>query len=157
MALRLLGAKRISIDTSFKRLHGWQEFEIEAWDSEHMRCKSFMQTSASCTEELSAVTGARAFTTSQSAQAHLILFQRIFQIGEDDTGVPVSFHHIHGTGYESVVADGHMGQGLGNVCSSCLLSQCSLLNTQALGCSALNSVRITPQSVVMNKTVSFVT
>ncbi|KIK44261.1 hypothetical protein CY34DRAFT_80290 [Suillus luteus UH-Slu-Lm8-n1] len=97
MALRLLGAKRISIDTSFKRLHGWQEFEIEAWDSEHMR----------------SVTGVRAFTTSQSAQAHLILFQRIFQIAEDDTGVPVSFHHIHGTGYESVVADGHMGQGLG--------------------------------------------
>ncbi|KAG2116152.1 hypothetical protein DEU56DRAFT_748432 [Suillus clintonianus] len=97
MAQRLLGAKRISIDTSFKRLHGWQEFEIEAWDSEHMR----------------SVTGARAFTTSQSAQAHLILFQRIFQIAEEDTGLSVSFYHIHGTGYESVVADGHMGQGLG--------------------------------------------
>ncbi|KAG2741734.1 hypothetical protein P692DRAFT_201652917, partial [Suillus brevipes Sb2] len=103
MALRLLGAKRISIDTSFKCLHGWQEFEIEAWDSEHMQCKSFMQISVS------------SFTTSQSAQAHLILFQRIFQIAEDDTGIPVSFHHIHGTGYESVIADGHMGQGLGNV------------------------------------------
>ncbi|KAG1765741.1 hypothetical protein EV702DRAFT_919554, partial [Suillus placidus] len=25
-------ARRVSIDTSFKRLHGWQEFEIEAWD-----------------------------------------------------------------------------------------------------------------------------
>jgi hypothetical protein len=59
------------------------------------------------------VTGARAFTTSQSAQAHLILFQCIFQIAEEDTGLSVYFHHIHGTGYKSVVADGHMGQGLG--------------------------------------------
>ena len=42
MAFWLLNAPRISIDTSFKRLHGWQEFEIEAWDDKHMRCKSFL-------------------------------------------------------------------------------------------------------------------
>lgn len=69
------------------------------------------------------MTGARAFTTSQSAQAHLILSQRIFQIAEEDTGLSVSFHHIHGTGYKSVVADGHMGQGLGEFfCSFCSLA-----------------------------------
>ena len=56
---------------------------------------------------------ARAFTTSQSADAHVILFRRIFGIAEQDTGVPVKFFHIHGTGIESVIADGHRGQALG--------------------------------------------
>lgn len=45
MAFRLLMASRISIDTSFKRLHGWEEFEIEAWDNDHMRCKTFIYLS----------------------------------------------------------------------------------------------------------------
>ncbi|KAG2742423.1 hypothetical protein P692DRAFT_20821992 [Suillus brevipes Sb2] len=94
--LVLLLARRVSIDTSFKHLHGWQEFEIEAWDNNHMR----------------SLTGARAFINSQSAQAHLILFRRIFSIASEDTGTPVSFRHIHGSSYESVVADAHMGQAL---------------------------------------------
>ena len=56
---------------------------------------------------------ARAFTTSQSADAHVILFRRIWSIAEQDTGVPVTFHHIHGVGIESIVTDGHRGQALG--------------------------------------------
>ncbi|KAF8591037.1 hypothetical protein K439DRAFT_1650871 [Ramaria rubella] len=72
--------KRPSIDTSFKRLDKWQEFEIEAWFPEY-HCSIVI---------------ARAFTTSQSAAAHLILFTCIFAIG-----------------FDSVVADGHRGQGLG--------------------------------------------
>lgn len=59
MSWHLMQAKRLSIDTSFKRVHGWQEFEFESWDIAHMK----------------SVIGARAFTTSQSAQAHFILFQ----------------------------------------------------------------------------------
>lgn len=39
MSMRLLQAMRFSIDTSFKRLHGWQEFEIESWDHQSMRCE----------------------------------------------------------------------------------------------------------------------
>jgi hypothetical protein len=39
MSSHLLHSKRLSIDTSFKRVRGWQEFEIEAWDDDHMRCK----------------------------------------------------------------------------------------------------------------------
>ena len=50
---------------------------------------------------------------SQSADAHVILFHRIFEIAEVDTGVPVQFSHIHGIGIESVIADGHRGQALG--------------------------------------------
>ncbi|KAG2137941.1 hypothetical protein DEU56DRAFT_736613 [Suillus clintonianus] len=97
MSSHLVQAKRLSIDTSFKRAQGWQEFEVESWDSKH--CRS--------------VVSARAFTTSQSAKAHLILFQRIFDIASADTGLSFSFCHIHGSGCEIVVADSHKGQGLG--------------------------------------------
>ncbi|KAF8122014.1 hypothetical protein EV363DRAFT_1405257 [Boletus edulis] len=97
MLLLLVQAKRISIDTSFKRVCSWQEFEIEGWDNFHQRSMVL----------------ARAFTTSQSADAHVFLLRRIFSIAEQDTGVPVTFFHIHGTGIESVVADGHHGQALG--------------------------------------------
>lgn len=38
MSRKLMHAKRLSIDTSFKRLHGWEEFEIETWDSDTKRC-----------------------------------------------------------------------------------------------------------------------
>lgn len=38
MSNHLIRAKRLSIDTSFKRLHGWEEFEIESWDVDSMRC-----------------------------------------------------------------------------------------------------------------------
>lgn len=70
-----------------------------------------------------AIVVARAFTTSQSAAAHRILFHRIFAIVEADTGCPVQFRHIHGSGFDTFVADGHKGQALG-ICifpyTSCL-------------------------------------
>ncbi|KIJ37989.1 hypothetical protein M422DRAFT_259375 [Sphaerobolus stellatus SS14] len=69
MSALLLETKRISIDTSFKRVHKWQEFEIEAWFSQYNR----------------SVVVARAFINSQSSEVHLVLFQRIFGIAEADT------------------------------------------------------------------------
>ncbi|KIJ46297.1 hypothetical protein M422DRAFT_250346 [Sphaerobolus stellatus SS14] len=97
MSELLLRTKRPSIDTSFKRIHRWQEFEIEAWFPEYSR----------------SVVVARAFITSQSARAHKILFQRIFDIVEGDTGQQVQFRHIHGTGWDTIIADEHRGQALG--------------------------------------------
>ncbi|KAF5382081.1 hypothetical protein D9615_004312 [Tricholomella constricta] len=97
MSCRLLKCKRPTIDTSFKRLHGWQEFEIETWDAERMR----------------SVVVTRAFTTSQSAEAHCILFRRLFEIATADTGLPVQFYYIHGDGFETWIADAHKGQALG--------------------------------------------
>ncbi|KIJ27110.1 hypothetical protein M422DRAFT_271724 [Sphaerobolus stellatus SS14] len=85
-----------SIDTSSKRIHRWQEFEIEAWFPEYSR----------------SVVIARAFTTSQSAKAHKFLFQQIFAIVEADTGQQVQFRHIHGTGWDTIIADEHRGQAL---------------------------------------------
>ncbi|KAG1815078.1 uncharacterized protein BJ212DRAFT_1447397 [Suillus subaureus] len=94
MSQHLLSSKCLSIDTSFKRVQGWQEFEIESWDDDHMR----------------SVVSARAMTNSQTAEAHLILFWRIFEIATQDTGIPVAFYHIHGFSIESIIADGHRGQ-----------------------------------------------
>jgi len=39
MRTLLLKTRRPSIDTSFKRVHGWQEFEIEAWFPEYACCE----------------------------------------------------------------------------------------------------------------------
>ncbi|KIJ53274.1 hypothetical protein M422DRAFT_242411 [Sphaerobolus stellatus SS14] len=102
MSELLLDTKRPSIDTAFKRLHKWQEFEIEAWFPKYSR----------------SIVVSRAFITSQSALAHQILFRRIFAIASEDTGRPVQFRHIHGTGFEIFMADGHKGQalGLGHYC-----------------------------------------
>ncbi|KAF8583185.1 hypothetical protein K439DRAFT_1507081, partial [Ramaria rubella] len=97
MSELLVATKRPSIDTSFKRLHKWQEFEIEAWFSEYLR----------------SIVVARGFTTSQSAAAHHILFRRIFAIVHKDTSKVVQFRHIHGVGFDTFMADGHKGQASG--------------------------------------------
>ncbi|KAF8588888.1 hypothetical protein K439DRAFT_1613228 [Ramaria rubella] len=97
MSELLMATKRPTIDTSFKRPDGFEEFEIEAWFSDVMK-------SLVC---------AHMFVTSQSAPAHLHMFKLVFKIAETDTGKPVWFQHIHGTGYEVVVADAHKGQALG--------------------------------------------
>ena len=60
-----------------------------------------------------AVVVARAFTNSQSSDAHLILFRRIYEIASQDSGSSVHLHHIHGSGNKTVVADAHRGQALG--------------------------------------------
>ncbi|KIJ29181.1 hypothetical protein M422DRAFT_269448 [Sphaerobolus stellatus SS14] len=86
-----------TIDTSFKRVWGWQEFEMEAWFPEYGR----------------SVVVARTFTNSQSGKAHFILFERIFDIMKQDTGIEVRFRHIHGEGIDMVTADQHKGQALG--------------------------------------------
>jgi hypothetical protein len=65
------------------------------------------------------VIGTRAFTTSQSAEAHLILFTRIFEIAFEDTGVSCRFRHIHGEGFELWITDAHKGQALGGSFLGC--------------------------------------
>ncbi|KAJ7860303.1 hypothetical protein B0H13DRAFT_2569623 [Mycena leptocephala] len=97
MSALLVHSKKLSLDTAFKRLSGkWQEFEMETWELDRMK----------------SVIGTRAFTTSQSAEAHLILFTRIFEIAFEDTGVSCRFRHIHGEGFELWITDAHKGQAL---------------------------------------------
>ena len=72
----------------------WQEFEIEVWISEYSCCKSSDWILAVAPNNLvicQAMVVARAFITSQSAEAHLILFRRMFEIMEHDTGRPPQF------------------------------------------------------------------
>ena len=113
MSQQLMQAKRISIDMSFKCARGWQEFEIESWDVHCQCCKHYNYVVFLTLMCLPAIVGARAFTTSQTAQAHLVLFRQIFDIAKADTGLDVHFRHIHGDGIETVIADSHKGQGLG--------------------------------------------
>lgn len=125
MSQKLMSAKRLSIDTSFKRLHGWEEFEIETWDSDTKRCKfsrSVVVLNVVYTHNFIAVVGARAFTTSQSGQAHFELFKIIFDIASCDTGLAVCFKHIHGYGFEAWIADAHKGQGLGEHRLFCIIN-----------------------------------
>jgi len=42
MSAMLLRAKRPTIDTSFKRAVGYEEFEIEAWLPLEMKCEPFL-------------------------------------------------------------------------------------------------------------------
>ncbi|KAF8575834.1 hypothetical protein K439DRAFT_1623294 [Ramaria rubella] len=121
MSKLLLETKWPSIDTSFKWLHKWQEFEIEAWFPEY-HCSIII---------------ACAFTTSQSADAHHILFNRIFAIVRKDTGHTVRFCHIHGDGFDTFVANGHIGQvlGLGRCCEEIcrnMVGYCTIEWTRAL-------------------------
>ncbi|KIJ53896.1 hypothetical protein M422DRAFT_242163 [Sphaerobolus stellatus SS14] len=132
MSKLLSEMKRLTIDTSFKRIHGWQEFEIESWFPQYSR----------------SIVVARAYITSQSADAHLILFRRIFDVMKEDTGCAVRFRHIHSEGIETVTADQHRGQALGlgkfcqeicrNLDGSCLydpkLPLCKLTPPQHLSC-----------------------
>ncbi|KAF8581006.1 hypothetical protein K439DRAFT_1619372 [Ramaria rubella] len=83
--------------SSFKRLHQWQEFKIEVWFPEY----------------LFSIVVACAFTTSQSAEAHRILFNCIFAIVHEDTSQTVQSQHIHGVAFDTFMADRHIGQALG--------------------------------------------
>ncbi|KIJ25851.1 hypothetical protein M422DRAFT_273135 [Sphaerobolus stellatus SS14] len=121
MSRLLMATRQISIDTSFKRVHKWQEFEIEAWFPSYNR----------------SIVVSRAFITSQSATAHFLLFKRIFQVAEADTGKPFRIRHIHGDGLDSVTADGHRGQavGFGRFCqelSKGMMGYCAYEQTKAL-------------------------
>ncbi|KAJ7920959.1 hypothetical protein B0H13DRAFT_2230669 [Mycena leptocephala] len=121
MSALLMRSKKLSLDTAFKRLNGkWQEFEMETTELERMKCKGVHSYRIHL---CSLVDGTRAFTTSQSAEAHVILFTRVFQIAFEDTGVPCRFRHIHGDGFELWIADAHKGQALEIMCRTgrCLL------------------------------------
>ncbi|KAF8576790.1 hypothetical protein K439DRAFT_1622602 [Ramaria rubella] len=97
------------------------EFEIEAWFPEY-HCS---------------IVVAHVFTTSQSAKAHRILFNSVFAIVYEDTGETVKFQHLHGVGFDTFMADGHLGQALGlglcceDMCRS-LAGYCAIEWTKAL-------------------------
>ena len=60
-----------------------------------------------------AIVVARAFITSQSAAAHLLLFRTIYHIAQMDSGKPFRLQYAHGEGLGSITADEHRGQAVG--------------------------------------------
>lgn len=56
---------------------------------------------------------ARAFVTSECAEAHVALFREIVAIVKEDTGEDLKFWHIHDEGIQVMTMDEHKGQALG--------------------------------------------
>ncbi|KIJ27156.1 hypothetical protein M422DRAFT_271709 [Sphaerobolus stellatus SS14] len=92
-----MATTRISIDTSYKCIAKWLEFEKEAFFPSYNR----------------SIVVARAFIMSQSAAAHLLLFRCIYHISQMDTGRPFRLRYAHGEGLDSITADRHRGQAVG--------------------------------------------
>ncbi|EJD37548.1 hypothetical protein AURDEDRAFT_173406 [Auricularia subglabra TFB-10046 SS5] len=92
----LRSGKRITVDTAFKRVHGWMELEFETWDDSSNR-------SISC---------GRVFLTALTADAHLLVFKKIYSIVEEDCGSGLRFAYMHGSGWDTVAADEHSGEAL---------------------------------------------
>src|SRR6266496_407227 len=62
-----------------------------------------------------ALTFARVFTDSESAEAYQNMFTAVFSVVKEDTNSEVCFFHIDGKGIKCVLADAHQGQALGIV------------------------------------------
>ncbi|KZV86821.1 hypothetical protein EXIGLDRAFT_774231 [Exidia glandulosa HHB12029] len=98
-SVTLQRARRITIDTAFKRVKGWYEFEIEAWDD-----------SANAS-----MTVARVFLNSLTREAHFEVLKCLNGVIEIDTGSHIKFSYLHGRGmgWDTVHADQHKGQAMG--------------------------------------------
>ncbi|EJD33115.1 hypothetical protein AURDEDRAFT_155120, partial [Auricularia subglabra TFB-10046 SS5] len=93
----LRSAKRVSVDTAFRRVRDWKELELETWDDSSHR----------------SITCARVFLNLLSAEAHKLVLQDIYGIVEEDCEAPLQFSYMHGTGWDTVIADEHSGEALG--------------------------------------------
>ncbi|KAF9002860.1 hypothetical protein BDZ89DRAFT_904984, partial [Hymenopellis radicata] len=76
---RLAMASYLQSDIAFKRVIGYQEFELAAWDSESHQ----------------SITFCRAFVTSETAETHCRLFEEIDIIFQEDCGYELRFYHLH--------------------------------------------------------------
>lgn len=76
---------------------GWKEFGIEFWDTNSQR----------------SISVCRAFTTSESAEAHQRLFEEGDFIVKLDTETPLQFYYLHHEDWQVITMDEHKGQVLG--------------------------------------------
>lgn len=141
----LRSAKWLICDTAYKRVQTWKEFGIDFWDSASQQCTSCYFITSKCAliySLLSAFSACRAFTTSESAEAHRQLFHEIDAVVKADTGEWLMFYYLHGEGWQVITLDEHKGQALGELsqfpCASNVTSDRIL---QVLGCSYKMSPR----------------
>ncbi|KIJ10874.1 hypothetical protein PAXINDRAFT_43681, partial [Paxillus involutus ATCC 200175] len=100
---RLKKAQYLQSDVGFKRIQGFQEFELGGKD---------MKSNIT-------LTYCRIFLTRQTAAAHELVFHEINRIVESDTGSPLKWRHLHGTDLNDLTgilqwtSDQHGGQAKG--------------------------------------------
>jgi hypothetical protein len=118
---RLLRAHYVQSDIGFKRIIGFQEFELAAFD----RDGNTSESQASVLYRLHfliifiGIIFCRVFVNRQSAIAHKLIFAEIEKLVEVDTGQRLRWRHLHATAIDEYVgilhwaADQHGGQAKG--------------------------------------------
>ena len=115
-----LQAKWVQCDISFKRVPGWNEFELVSVDHETNQGEFSSNSwfSLLCLPPQVLVL-CRAFLNSECARAHQILFCAIRSIVRQDTGKDIQYWHLHSPSLEEHrgilhwAADQHRGQAKG--------------------------------------------
>ncbi|KAF8497998.1 hypothetical protein JB92DRAFT_2817464 [Gautieria morchelliformis] len=103
----LLRAQYVQSDTAFRRVVGYDEFEIGAWDADS-KISMFNYRGL----EIIVLTG-------PNPAAHLFVFQKIEEIVRLDTGFSLTWRHLHSTslhehqGIRMFTVDEHGGQAKG--------------------------------------------
>lgn len=117
---RLLRAQYIQSDIAFRRVVGYQEFELATFDREgNTSMSSFLWY---LSVDLTVVTGVvfcRVFVNHATAVAHQQIFQEIEKLVVIDTGQHLKWRHLHASSTNEYVgilhwaADQHGGQAKG--------------------------------------------
>ncbi|KAL0059883.1 hypothetical protein AAF712_013365 [Marasmius tenuissimus] len=98
-------ARHVQSDISFKRVIGWLEFELGAFDRTGNMCVCYV----------------RVFLNRQSAEAHRVVLLKIHRLVQEETGKEIQFRHLHASykrdldfeGILSWTVDQHGGQAKG--------------------------------------------
>lgn len=119
---RLLNAQYLQIDTSFKRIVGFYEFEVACVDRNANTSELSLHSSGLVfTQPFTlGVTFCRVFLNSQTATAHQTIMHELEDIVFEDTGKRLQWRHLHATSVNEtsgmilqVTADQHSGQAKG--------------------------------------------
>lgn len=120
----LRSGRRMTMDTAFKRVRNWYELELETWDDSSNRCACCSSCHAvSLADELPAISCARVFLNSQTAEAHEAVLIKLTEIVEQDCGAPIRLAYMHGEGWDTMTVDEHRGEALGQYFRPVLVSQ----------------------------------
>lgn len=121
-SIRLLEAQFLQSDIGFKRIVGFQEFELGGRErGSGTGMTMLFQLSFSTNLIFLVITYCRVYLNRQTAAAHHFIFKKIEQIVKEDTGKNLQWRHLHSqhihefTGILHWAADQHGGQAKGDV------------------------------------------
>jgi hypothetical protein len=127
---RLLKGQYVQSDIGFKRVVGFQEFELATFDRDGNTselCLSRVLWACHSRIYLSGIIFCRVFVNRQSAVAHQRIFEEIEKVVETDTGQRLQWRHLHAptindhVGILHWAADQHGGQAKGTLICSLIL------------------------------------